>query len=105
MFGAGIGSALEWYDWTIYAIFAPFFAGQFFDPTHPTSSILATLAIFAVGFFMRPVGGVLFGWLGDRFGRRAALTTAMMLVAGGSLLIGLSPTLAPWECSRRGSCS
>ncbi|MGY1637170.1 MFS transporter [Geodermatophilus sp. SYSU D00742] len=90
--GAGIGSALEWYDWTIYAIFAPFFAGQFFDPTQPTSSILATLAIFAVGFFMRPVGGVLFGWLGDRFGRRAALTTAMMLVAGGSLLIGLSPT-------------
>jgi MHS family alpha-ketoglutarate permease-like MFS transporter len=90
--GAGIGNTLEWYDWTIYAIFAPFFAGQFFDPSNPTSSILATLAVFAVGFFMRPVGGVLFGWLGDRYGRRTALTTAMTLVAGGSLLIGLSPT-------------
>jgi MHS family alpha-ketoglutarate permease-like MFS transporter len=94
LFGAGIGNALEWYDWTIYAIFAPFFATQFFSAADPTSSTLATLAIFAVGFLMRPLGGIVFGWLGDRFGRRRALTSAMVLVAAGSLLIGISPTYA-----------
>jgi MHS family alpha-ketoglutarate permease-like MFS transporter len=94
LFGAGIGNALEWYDWTIYAIFAPFFATQFFSAADPTPSTLATLAIFAVGFLMRPLGGIVFGWLGDRFGRRRALTSAMVLVAAGSLLIGISPTYA-----------
>lgn len=90
----GIGNTLEWYDWTIYAIFAPFFASQFFDPGNATASMLATLAVFAAGFLMRPLGGIAFGWLGDRYGRRPALTTAMILVAVGSLIIGISPTHA-----------
>lgn len=88
----GIGNALEWFDWTIYAIFAGFFAGQFFDATDPVSAILSTLAVFAVGFFARPFGGFLFGWIGDRSGRRTAMTVTVGTAAAGSLLIGAAPT-------------
>ena len=92
--GTGVGNALEWYDWNVYAVFTPFFAAQFFPKSDPASALLATLAIFAVGFLMRPLGGLLFGWLGDRRGRRAAMVTSIGLAATGSLLIGVSPTYA-----------
>jgi MFS transporter, MHS family, alpha-ketoglutarate permease len=88
----GIGNALEWYDWSVYAIFAPFFAAQFFAPTDPVSALLATLGVFAVGFLMRPLGGFLFGWLADRRGRKTAMAHAMVLCASGSLVIGVAPT-------------
>jgi len=87
----GIGNALEWFDWTIYAIFAGFFASQFFDATDPVSAVLSTLAVFAVGFFARPFGGFLFGWIGDRSGRRTAMTVSVGTAAAGSLLIGAAP--------------
>ncbi|MFE1174383.1 MFS transporter [Streptomyces sp. NPDC058773] len=90
--GTGIGNALEWYDWHIYGIFAPFFAKQFFDPHDELSALLSTLAIFAVGFLMRPVGGFLFGWLADRKGRRFSMLTSIGLAAAGSLAIGVAPT-------------
>ncbi|AII10621.1 MFS transporter [Rhodococcus opacus] len=92
LLGAGVGNTLEWYDWSVYAIFAPFFASQFFVSDNPTSALLSTLAIFAAGFLMRPIGGFLFGWLADRHGRRFSLTTSMMTMAAGSLLIGVAPT-------------
>lgn len=87
-----IGNALEWFDWNIYAIFAPFFAAQFFRQQDPLSSLLATLAVFAVGFLMRPIGGWVFGRLADRRGRRFSLTLAIVLAAIGSLLIAVAPT-------------
>jgi MFS transporter, MHS family, alpha-ketoglutarate permease len=90
----GIGNALEWYDWSVYAIFAPFFAAHFFVSDDPTGALLSTLAIFAAGFLMRPIGGFFFGWLADRRGRRYALTTSMITMAAGSLLIGVAPTHA-----------
>lgn len=86
------GNTLEWFDWTIYTIFAPYFAVQFFQHENPTSALLSTLAIFAVGFVTRPLGGIVFGAYADRAGRRRALTVAMMLTAFGSLVIALSPT-------------
>ncbi|KEH09915.1 major facilitator transporter [Delftia sp. 670] len=87
-----IGNAVEWFDWTIYASFAVFFSGQFFPKTDETASLLATFAIFAVGFFMRPVGGWALGIFSDRMGRKAALSASILLMAGGSLIIGLTPT-------------
>lgn len=90
--GTGIGNAVEWYDWTIYATFAPFFAGQLFSSADPTSAILSTLAIFAVGFVARPFGGFVFGWIGDRIGRKSSMTLAVGLAALGSLFIGIAPT-------------
>jgi len=90
--GTGLGNAGEWFDWAIYATFAPFFAGQIFSNANPTSAILSTLAIFAVGFVARPFGGFLFGWLGDRIGRKASMSATVGLAAIGSLLIGVTPT-------------
>ncbi|MGW5647682.1 MFS transporter [Saccharopolyspora sp. NPDC003752] len=89
---ANIGNALEWFDWNVYAIFAPFFAAQFFHADNTLSALLSTLAVFAVGFLMRPLGGYLFGRLADRRGRKISLALSMTLTAGGSLLIAVSPT-------------
>jgi len=88
----GAGNALEWYDWNVYAVFAPFFASQFFNSQEPVSDLLSTLAVFAVGFLMRPLGGYVFGWLADRRGRRLSMLMSVGLAAGGSLLIGIAPT-------------
>ncbi|HJE62275.1 MAG TPA: MFS transporter, partial [Alcaligenes faecalis] len=74
IFGVGAGNALEWYDWTAYSIFAAYFAKQLFHSEDPLAALLGTLAVFAVGFFMRPLGGIFFGWLADRKGRRFTMT-------------------------------
>ncbi len=89
-----VGNALEWYDWNAYAIFSVFFASQFFAPGSGVSSLLGTLAIFAVGFFFRPLGGLLLAGFTDRAGRRAGLVLSVLLMAGGSLLIAVGPTYA-----------
>lgn len=89
---ANLGNILEWFDWNIYAIFAPYFAVQFFNHDNPTSALLSTLAVFAVGFVARPIGGYVFGAYADKVGRKHALVVAMMITASGSLIIGLSPT-------------
>ncbi|CAM4239307.1 MFS transporter [Kerstersia similis] len=89
--GVGVGNALEWYDWTAYSLFAAYFAKQFFRSDDPISDLLGTLAIFAAGFFMRPLGGIFFGWFADRRGRRPAMTMAMLVTAVGSLVIGVAP--------------
>ena len=92
--GTGIGNAVEWYDWAIYATFSPFIASALFSSADPTSAVLSTLAIFAVGFVARPFGGFVFGWIGDRIGRKTSMTIAVALGAIGSLLIGIAPTFA-----------
>ncbi|WP_232668560.1 MFS transporter [Pseudonocardia sp. TRM90224] len=92
IFGIGIGNALEWYDWNIYATFTAFFATQFFHSGDSASDVLKTLAVFAVGFLARPFGGFVFGWVADRKGRQVSMTLAVALAAGGSLLIGITPS-------------
>ncbi|MGM7776972.1 MFS transporter [Arthrobacter sp. KNU-44] len=92
LIGTGIGNAVEWYDWAIYATFSPFIASALFSSADPTSAVLSTLAIFAVGFVARPFGGFVFGWIGDRIGRKTSMTFAVGLAAVGSLLIGIAPT-------------
>jgi MFS transporter, MHS family, alpha-ketoglutarate permease len=87
-----VGNTLEWFDWTIYAVFAPFFAAQFFNTEDPASALLATLAVFGVGFLMRPVGGWLFGLIADRKGRRFSLMLAICMAALGSMVIAVAPT-------------
>lgn len=92
MVSTGVGNALEWFDWSIYATFAPFFAARFFNPDDPIAAFLSTLAIFAVGFLARPAGGFLFGWLADRRGRKFTMCATVGLAAAGSLIIGLTPS-------------
>ncbi|HET8599597.1 MAG TPA: MFS transporter [Segeticoccus sp.] len=92
--GTGIGNALEWYDWGVYAIFTPFFASQFFNGANQASAVLLTLAVFAVGFVARPFGGFLFGWLADHTGRKFAMAATVGAAAVGSIVIGVSPNYA-----------
>lgn len=94
VFATSFGNALEWFDWQIYATFAPFIAMQLFNADNPVSSLLQTFAIFAVGFLARPLGGLLFGLIADRRGRKASLILAVTAASAGSLLIGLTPTHA-----------
>jgi len=88
------GNMVEWYDWFVYASFATYFAGAFFPHGNPTAQMLNTAGIFAVGFFMRPVGGWLLGRVGDRRGRKAALTLTVTLMSASAVLIAVAPTYA-----------
>lgn len=91
---ASVGNLLEWYEFSTYAVLSPFIALVLFSPTDPASALLATLGVFAVGFLARPLGGVFFGFVGDRIGRKAVLLITMLIMAGSCLAIGLLPTYA-----------
>lgn len=88
------GNMVEWFDWFVYASFATYFAGAFFPDDNPTAQLMNTAGIFAVGFFMRPVGGWLLGRVADRRGRKTALTLTVTLMSLSALLIALAPTYA-----------
>jgi MFS transporter, MHS family, proline/betaine transporter len=87
-----VGTLIEGYDSLLYGYFASIFAQQFFPRSDPTAALLNTFLIFAVGFAIRPLGGIVFGHVGDRLGRRTALVASIMVMAGASLSIGLLPT-------------
>ena len=86
-----IGNVLEWYDFAIYGYFAAAIGRTFFPSEDPVAQVLAAFGIFAVGFLMRPVGGALIGHIGDRFGRRAALTFSVAAMAIPTFLVGALP--------------
>ncbi|MGW4160834.1 MFS transporter [Streptomyces sp. NPDC004788] len=88
------GNMVEWFDWFVYASFATYFAGAFFPEGDDTAKLMNTAGIFAVGFFMRPVGGWLLGRVGDRKGRKAALTLTVTLMSASAVLIAVAPTYA-----------
>ncbi|SDK23145.1 MFS transporter, MHS family, alpha-ketoglutarate permease [Nonomuraea maritima] len=96
LMAASIGNVVEWYDWYAYTFLATYFSAQVF----PTSSgnslvpLLSSFAVFAVGFFMRPLGGLVVGAFADRYGRKAAMTFTIVLMGVGSLIVGLTPTYA-----------
>lgn len=86
-----IGNALEWYDFTIYAFFVPIIATQFFPNKDPFLSILATFGVFAIGFLVRPLGAILFGYIGDHAGRKKALVLSMIMMSFPTFLMGILP--------------
>lgn len=90
----GIGNFVEWFDFALYAQFATIIGFHFFPSDSATASLLATFAVFAVGFLARPVGGLLFGQYGDRKGRKAALSLAVIMMSVATLAIGLTPSYA-----------
>lgn len=90
-----VGTALEWYDFSLYGTASALVLPAVFFPTNdPVVATLSSLATFAIGFFARPVGGVLIGLLGDRLGRRHMLFLTLLLMAASSVLIGVLPTYA-----------
>jgi MHS family alpha-ketoglutarate permease-like MFS transporter len=89
--GGSIGNLIEWYDWLAYSTFSLYFAKAFFPGTNQTAQLLNTAGIFAVGYFMRPIGSILMGMYADRNGRKAALIASVVLMCGGSSIIALVP--------------
>ena len=87
-----IGNVMEWYDFGVYGYFAASIGRHFFPAQDAVSSLLAALGVFAAGFFMRPIGSLVFGHIGDRHGRKRALTASVLLMAVPTFLIGLLPT-------------
>ena len=86
-----IGNVLEWYDFAIYGYFAASIGRTFFPKEDPVAQVLSAFGIFAVGFLMRPVGGALVGYIGDKLGRRAALTFSVTAMAIPTFLVGILP--------------
>ena len=96
VFASVLGNAMEWYDFFLYGTAAALVFGQLFFPkgTDPLIGTLGAFAGFAVGFVARPLGGVLFGHFGDKFGRKGALVWTLALMGAATFLIGLLPTYA-----------
>jgi MHS family alpha-ketoglutarate permease-like MFS transporter len=92
--GGSAGNLVEWYDWYTYSATALYFAPVFFPKGDQTAQLLQTAAIFAVGFFARPVGAWVMGRYSDRAGRKAALTLSVAMMCGGSLVIAVTPGAA-----------
>ncbi len=87
-----IGNALEWYDFALYGHFVHIITKLFFPTADPYAGTLATYTIFAAGFVMRPVGAVIFGYIGDKFGRKVSLSISILMMALPTACIGLLPT-------------
>jgi len=94
IFIGSVGNLVEWYDFYAYAAFALYFAGAFFPSTDPVVQQLNAALLFAFGFLVRPLGGWLFGYLADHYGRRGALMLSVALMCFGSLMIAVTPTYA-----------
>jgi MFS family permease len=86
------GTVIEWYDFFIFGAVAPILAQHFYPADNPTVSLIRTLATFAVGFAVRPLGALFFGRMGDRVGRKAAFLTTLILMGVSTAAIGMLPT-------------
>jgi MHS family proline/betaine transporter-like MFS transporter len=89
-----VGNMMEWYDFAVYGYFAQIIGQQFFPSKDPVASLVAAFGVFAAGFLMRPFGGLVFGSIGDRIDRKAALTFSVIAMAIPTFLIGLLPGYA-----------
>lgn len=87
-----IGEILEWYDFSLYGFLGPVFATLFFPQQDSIMGIMGVFAIFAIGFLSRPLGGLMFGWLADRAGRKSAFFISLLAMATATLLLGCLPT-------------
>ncbi|MGA7328491.1 MAG: MFS transporter [Rhodomicrobium sp.] len=94
IFIGSAGNLVEWYDFYAYAAFALYFGKAFFPSSDPVVVQLNTAVLFAAGFIVRPLGGLLFGRFADRYGRRNALMASVLLMCFGSLMIAVTPTYA-----------
>jgi MFS transporter, MHS family, proline/betaine transporter len=92
--GGVIGSLVEFYEFSVYAVLATTLAAVFFPAVDPTTALLSTLAVFAVAFFARPLGGFVWGAVGDRIGRKRTLALTVLLMSAATALMGLLPGYA-----------
>jgi MFS family permease len=91
---ASVGNVIEWYDFYIFGSLAAVLSVKFFEQTHPVAALLSTIALFTAGFLIRPLGAFLFGWMGDRIGRKYTFLVTLSGMGIGTGCIGLIPTYA-----------
>ncbi|NUH39791.1 MFS transporter [Streptomyces samsunensis] len=89
---ASAGNFAEWYDWGVYGVVATLLATQFFPSGDAVTGLLNTYAVFALGYLARPLGGIVFGRIGDKHGRRRAMSLTVLVTCGGTAAMGLLPT-------------
>src|SRR5436190_2051288 len=89
---AAVGNVIEWYDFYIFGSLAAVLSVKFFEKSHPVAALLSTIALFTAGFLIRPLGAFLFGWLGDRVGRKYTFLITLTGMGVGTGCIGLIPT-------------
>src|SRR6201747_1695410 len=92
IFGSSSGNLVEWYDFYAYAFTALYFAPSFFPKGDQTTQLLQTAAVFAIGFLMRPIGGYVFGFIADKYGRKNSMMISVLMMCAGSLAIAVMPT-------------
>src|SRR5256886_14189894 len=91
---ASVGNVIEWYDFYIFGSLAAVLSVKFFEKSHPVAALLSTIALFTAGFLIRPLGAFLFGWMGDRIGRKYTFLVPLSGMGLGTGAIGLIPTFA-----------
>jgi MFS family permease len=91
---SSVGTVFEWYDFYLYAILAPFFAGLFFPPGNQTAALLGAFGAYAAGFLVRPFGALIFGRIGDLVGRKYTFLVTIVVMGLSTVLVGLMPTYA-----------
>jgi MFS family permease len=91
---AAVGNVIEWYDFYIFGSLASILAVQFFEQSHPVAAFLSTVALFSIGFLIRPLGALLFGWVGDRVGRKYTFLVTLGGMGISTALIGVIPSYA-----------
>src|ERR1041385_694991 len=91
---AAVGNVIEWYDFYIFGSLASILAVKFFEKGHPVAAFLSTVALFSVGFLIRPLGAFLFGWLGDKVGRKYTFIVTLTGMGLSTAVIGMIPTYA-----------
>jgi len=89
---SSVGTVFEWYDFYLYAILAPFFAGLFFPPGNQTAALLAAFATYAAGFLVRPFGALIFGRIGDLVGRKYTFLVTIVVMGLSTVFVGMLPT-------------
>ncbi|MDQ2762329.1 MAG: MFS transporter, partial [Pseudomonadota bacterium] len=89
-----IGNFVEWFDYASYGYFAVVISHAFFPEIAPSAALLATFAVFAISFIVRPIGGIVWGHVGDRIGRRTALSYSIIIMSGATFLIAFLPSYA-----------
>src|SRR6202048_5191491 len=89
---AAVGNIIEWYDFYIFGSLAAILSVKFFHKTPPVAALLSTIALFTAGFLIRPLGAFLFGWLGDRVGRKYTFLVTLSGMGLGTGAMGVIPT-------------
>src|SRR5438046_10395847 len=92
---SSVGTVFEWYDFYLYAILAPFFAGLFFPPGNQTAALLGAFGAYAAGFLIRPFGALIFGRIGDIVGRKYTFLITITVMAVSTILVGFLPGFTP----------